>query len=110
MTRGGCAYILGSNSLVLYVGVTSDLVTRVLQHKIGAYRGFASRYSVDKLLYYDCSDSIAAAIAREKQIKGWRRQRKIELIAAMNPTFDDLAAAWFTAGDLAAARASLRGR
>jgi putative endonuclease len=71
--------------------VTSDLEKRVWEHKNKAVRGFTARYNVDRLLYYEFYPKITAAIAREKQLKGWLRQRKLDLIATMNPNFADLA-------------------
>lgn len=75
---------------VLYVGVTSDLVKRVHQHKTKAVKGFTLNYDVDKLAYYEMCNTIISAIEREKQIKGGSRKKKIELIEQMNPKWDDL--------------------
>lgn len=88
---GGYVYILtnkGNN--VLYVGVTADLVKRVYEHKHKMVEGFTKRYNVSNLVYFDRCDSIGGAIAREKQIKGWLRRKKIELIESMNPEWKDL--------------------
>ena len=86
-------YILTTrNNTVLYTGVTSDLPARVWQHRSGAVKSsFTSRYSVTKLVYYEVTPNIAAAIAREKQIKSWKRSRKVELIENTNPDWHDLA-------------------
>jgi len=89
--KGGFTYIVASRSMVLYIGVTSDLEKRVWEHKNKAVRGFTARYNVDQLLYYEFFPAIADAIVREKQLKGWLRQRKLDLIATMNPNFVDLA-------------------
>lgn len=89
--KGGFAYIVASRSMVLYTGVTSDLEKRIWQHKNKAVPGFTARYNVDRLMHYEFYEDIGAAIAREKQIKGWLRKRKLELIARENPHFIDLA-------------------
>lgn len=93
--KGGFCYIVASRSLVLYTGVTSDLEKRVWQHKNKAYPGFTSRYDVGRLMYYEFYETIDAAIAREKQIKGWLRKKKLALIAQMNPNFADVAPTLF---------------
>ena len=97
MLKGGFVYILGSHARVLYIGVTSDLEARMFQHKTKAFRGFTARYRVDRLLYREGFDDIRDAIAREKQLKGWVRRRKLALIETMNPDYADLAAGWFDA-------------
>jgi len=89
--KGGFTYIVASHSMVLYIGVTNDLESRAWQHKNKAVAGFTARYNVDRLLYYEFFPAIGGAIAREKQLKGWLRQRKLDLIAKMNPNFVDLA-------------------
>jgi putative endonuclease len=78
---------------VFYTGVTSDLRRRVWEHKTGTGSGFASRYRTTKLVYFEVTNSITAAILREKQIKGGSRQKKLHLIMTMNPGWDDLAEA-----------------
>jgi putative endonuclease len=93
--KGGFTYIVASRSMVLYTGVTSDLEKRVWQHKNKAIPGFTARYDVDRLLHYEFYEGIEAAIAREKQIKGWVRRKKLALIAQMNPDFVDLAPTLF---------------
>jgi len=84
-------YVLTNfNRSVLYVGVTSDLVTRVAQHRSGAFPGsFTARYRVDMLVHFECFDDIYAAIAREKQLKGWTRAKKLALIERDNPSWED---------------------
>ncbi len=74
----------------LYVGVTSDLLGRAYQHKTGAVAGFTSRYHVHLLVWFECYDDSLTAIAREKEIKKWRRQWKINLIEESNPEWIDL--------------------
>lgn len=93
--KGGFAYIVASRSMVLYTGVTSDLKKRIWQHKNKAIPGFTARYNVDQLLHYELYETIEAAIAREKQIKGWVRKKKLALIAQGNPGFNDLAPTLF---------------
>jgi len=82
-------YILASRSRCLYVGVTNDVVRRVAQHRAGLV-SFTARYRVRHLVYVEETADVRAAIAREKQIKGWIRGRKIELIEAVNPGWEDL--------------------
>ena len=80
---------------VIYTGVTNDIVRRIWEHKSGTVRGFTSRYKCSQLLYHEEFADINKAIAREKQIKGWKRDKKIELIVSLNPDRQDLAADWF---------------
>ena len=89
-TKGGWLYILGSAKLVLYIGVTADLQKRVLEHKNGVFGGFTKRYNVDKLLYFERYENIGDAIKREKQLKNWHREWKLNLISRHNPTYGDL--------------------
>ena len=86
-----CVYIMTNNyNTVLYTGVTSDLQQRVWQHKCGQGSAFASKYRTTKLVYFEVTDSIKAAIAREKKIKGGSRQKKLDLINSLNPEWKDL--------------------
>ena len=75
---------------VLYVGITSNLIKRVWEHKNQVVDGFTKRYNLNKLVYYEIYDDIETAINREKQIKSWPRKKKIELIHFLNPHLDDL--------------------
>ena len=84
----------GPRSHVLYTGVTGNLPHRVFQHKNKLVNGFTSRYNLTRLVYYEEFVYPDAAIAREKEIKGWRRGKKIQLIEAMNPHWRDLAEKW----------------
>jgi len=86
--------ILSSRTRRLYVGVTNDLERRVTEHKRRETPGFTSRYNVDRLVYYEETSDVRAALERERHIKGWVRVRKIELVQSMNPTWEDLAAGW----------------
>ena len=106
--RSYCVYILASRSRALYVGVTGNLLARVLQHKTGTVDGFTSRYRADRLVHFEETDYVHAALAREKQIKGWRRERKVALIERANPTWEDLAADWYDRAALGKAGSSLR--
>ena len=90
-TRTGTVYLLASQrNGTLYLGVTSDLVGRVRQHRQGATPGFATRYGVHRLVWFEEHPRIVDAIAREKQLKKWRRAWKLELIEAANPGWVDL--------------------
>jgi putative endonuclease len=88
-------YILASRTRVLYIGVTSDLTNRIWQHKQKAIAGFTARYNVDRLVYCEETGDAFAAIAREKQLKGWLRAKKVALIEADNPGWQDLSVGWF---------------
>jgi len=74
----------------LYIGVTNDLLKRVGQHKSNAIEGFTKRYAVHSLVYFEETSDISSAISREKQLKNWRRNWKIELIESKNPSWKDL--------------------
>ena len=87
-------YILCNKArTVLYIGVTNGLTKRVLQHRSGKTEGFTLRYHCDRLVHYERFAKPSEAIAREKQLKGWRRHKKEELIARQNPQWEDLAVA-----------------
>ena len=90
-------YIMASRSRVLYTGVTNDLARRVNEHKRGLTRGFTSRYRITRLVYFEEFGDVRDAIAREKQLKGWVRARKVRLIEQKNPTWKDVADTWFAA-------------
>jgi putative endonuclease len=84
-------YILASGKHgTLYIGVTNDLVRRIYQHKNKIIKGFTSRYNVNRLVWYEGYDDPASAIEREKELKKWRREWKINLIERDNPNWDDL--------------------
>jgi putative endonuclease len=82
-------YILASRSRSLYIGVTNNLVRRLLLHRDGRVHTSA-RYRIVRLVYVETTDDVQAAIAREKQLKGWLRRKKLALISAANPGWDDL--------------------
>ena len=89
--KQGYVYILTNrHNTVLYTGVTSDLKKRVWEHQQKLVEGFTKHYNVEKLVYYEAADDIASAIAREKQIKAGSRQKKIDLVNALNPQWRDL--------------------
>ena len=87
-------YILASLSQVLYTGVTNDLLRRVSEHRAGKPGSFTARYQITRLVYYEEHRSILAAIAREKAIKHWTREQRVQLIEASNPGWLDLASDW----------------
>ncbi|MDA0245777.1 MAG: GIY-YIG nuclease family protein [Chloroflexi bacterium] len=87
-------YIMSSDSGTLYTGVTNDLQRRVYQHKHKLIEGFTSQYDVNRLVYFESCGDIRDAIQREKQIKAWRRSKKIALIEEMNPKWEDLSIGW----------------
>jgi len=84
----------GPRSASLYTGITGNLTRRVWQHKNHLIHGFTSRYNLTRLIYYEAFAYPDAAIEREKEIKGWRREKKLRLIQSMNPRWDDLAKDW----------------
>jgi len=92
--RPSYVYIMTGRSDALYTGVTSILEKRASQHKQKAVYGFTRRYNLTSLVYYEIHEDMTAAIAREKQIKGWTRAKKIELIESVNPEWRDLSEDW----------------
>jgi len=82
------------NNTTIYIGLTSNLIKRVLEHKTKKYKGFTSKYNCDKLVYFEEFTSIDQAISREKQLKSGNRKRKEELINSINPEWDDLSEGW----------------
>jgi putative endonuclease len=96
MERSSYVYMMCSSSRrALYTGVTARLHQRVFEHKNDLVEGFSSQYKCHRLVYFERFANIVDAIAREKQIKGWRREKKDELVETMNPAWSDLAADWF---------------
>ena len=89
------AYILSSKSGTLYTGITNDLERRVYQHKRKTIEGFTRRYNITQLVFFESTNDVAMAIAREKQIKGMLRSKKVELIKTMNPEWEDLSKNWY---------------
>ncbi|OFV83118.1 MAG: endonuclease [Acidobacteria bacterium RIFCSPHIGHO2_12_FULL_67_30] len=93
--RAYYVYILANKTKRLYTGVTNNLLRRVYEHKHGLVPGFTKRYNLTRLVYFESTENVRAALAREKQIKGWLRAKKIALIESVNPQWNDLSADWF---------------
>jgi len=87
-------YLIASRSRTLYCGVTNDIERRVAQHRNGTFGGFTSQYRCTRLVWVEHFGLIEAAISREKEIKGWRREKKVALIEGENPTWEDLSEGW----------------
>ena len=83
-------YIVASRSRNVYIGVTNSLIRRIREHRDGAHDGHTARYKIHRLVYFERFAYINNAIAREKQLKGWTRARKLDLISSANPTWEDL--------------------
>ena len=94
MQRTFYVYILANRTRRLYIGVTGNLVRRLFEHRTGIKTGFAHRYNIQRLVYWESTIDPRIAIAREKQLKGWRREKKIHLIESMNPDWEDLSIGW----------------
>lgn len=88
-------YILTNRSRTLYTGVTNDLIRRVYEHKQKLVPGFTEKYNISRLVYFEETSDVRDAIAREKQIKGWTRAKKIALIESINPEWKDLSDGWY---------------
>jgi putative endonuclease len=88
-------YIMASQRRVLYIGITSHIERRVRQHKSHAFGGFTAKYNVTNLVYFERYGSVMKAIRREKELKDWRREKKIALIEATNPKWRDLSYGWY---------------
>ena len=94
-TKDYFVYILSNQHGMLYAGVTSDLRRRLEEHRRGQGSKFAAKFKITRLLYYETTPDIQSALAREKEIKSWRREKKLALIRSINPTFTDLSADLF---------------
>ena len=95
MPEQAYVYIMASSFQKLYIGITTEIEVRVSQHKNGTYpNSFTSRYKINKLVYFERFALVPEAIAREKQLKNWSRIKKLRLIVAQNPTWQDLSADW----------------
>jgi putative endonuclease len=88
-------YVMASRSHTLYIGVSGDLHKRVFQHKWKEHGGFTARYNCDRLVWFEGHQDVQRAIAREKELKGWRRSKKIALIESSNPGWIDLSRDWY---------------
>jgi putative endonuclease len=85
-------YVLASDTGVLYVGMTNDLLRRMHEHRTGIGGDFSKKYGTTRLIYYETTPDVHSSISREKQIKAWRRRKKLDLVRRLNPTFRDLGA------------------
>jgi len=95
MEKNYYVYLLTNwNNKVMYVGVTSNLERRLYEHKNKLVEGFTKKYNVGKLVYFETTNDVMAAIEREKQIKKWRREKKNQLVMGMNPEWKDLSLEW----------------
>jgi putative endonuclease len=88
-------YIMTNRSKTLYTGVTNNLIRRVREHKMGTGSGFAAKYQVNRLVYFERFEDVHNALEREKRIKGWLRIKKIALIVSVNPAWRDLSLQWY---------------
>jgi putative endonuclease len=93
-------YIVASRSLTLYIGMTGGLRKRVFEHKRKLHEGFSATYNCNRLVWFERFVDPSNAIAREKQLKGWTRAKKIALIVRTNPTWIDLSETWYTQDEL----------
>ena len=103
-------YIIASASRVLYTGVTNDIERRIWEHKTKQLEGFTKKYNCTRLVYFEKFDRVEDAIAREKEIKGWLRKKKIALIECANGAWRDLSWKWFDAEVLRFAQDDRKGR
>jgi len=95
MSKTYFVYLLANwNNKVIYLGVTNNLERRLYEHTNKLVKGFTEKYNVNKLVYFEETQDIAAAIVREKEIKKWRREKKNQLVNRMNPNWEDLSAEW----------------
>ena len=88
-------YVLASKAGVLYTGITNDIKKRIFQHKTKLNEGFTQKYDVNSLMYFETFSEPCAAISREKQIKAYRREKKVALIDSINPDWADLSEGWY---------------
>jgi putative endonuclease len=89
-------YLLSNTSKMIYIGVTNNLERRVFEHKSKQREGFTKKYNLHQLVYYEETDDIGRALEREKQLKGWKRQKKVALIESKNPKWKDLSEGWYS--------------
>ena len=103
-----CVYIMSNIHRTIYTGVTSDLVRRAFQHQEGSIPGFTAKYGLKRPVYFEVTSDVRSAIAREKQIKGWSRAKKVALIESANPNWADLGLDWSDEAKAGATDSSLR--
>jgi putative endonuclease len=97
--RSYYVYILANLARTLYTGVTNNLERRLAEHQQGENESFTARYGMKRLVYYEETNNVHTVLAREKQIKGWLRAKKVTLIESLNPEWKDLSQAWFDASE-----------
>lgn len=90
-------YILANSTKMTYIGITNNIERRVFEHKKGLIEGYTKKYNISKLVYLETGSDINMAIKREKQLKGWIRAKKVNLIESVNPNWDDLSLEWVVA-------------
>ncbi len=95
-SRDYYVYLLTNRSGTLYTGVTNDIQRRMYEHKNKLVKGFTKRYNIDMLVYYEVTSDIGEGLTREKQIKAWRRSKRISLIESANPQWRDLSEGWYS--------------
>ncbi len=91
-------YILSNKSRMLYIGVTNNLERRLFEHREKFVSGFPERFGLTRLVYYEITGTVEAAITREKELKGWVRRKKVALIHSFNPEWNDLSVEWMSPG------------
>ena len=96
-TKHYYVYLMASRSRTLYTGLSNSIGRRVWEHKQGLVPGFTKKYTVHRLVYFEVYNDVRRAIEREKEIKAWRREKKVELVNSVNPTWHDLAEQWYEA-------------
>ena len=94
MPRQYYVYLMASQSRTLYVGMTNDLRRRVYEHKAKLMKGFTRKYNITRLVHFEATSEVRSALAREKEIKAWRREKKVALIESENPGWRDLSEEW----------------
>ena len=94
MSKQYYVYIMTNRSGTSYIGVTNDLVRRVREHKAKRVEGFTRKYNITQLVYHEAGTDVREAIAREKQLKAWRRSKKVDLMNSLNPRWSDLSEGW----------------
>jgi len=95
-TRDYYVYLLTNRSGTLYTGVTNDIQRRLYEHRNKLVEGFTKKYNIDMLVYYEATSDVGEALIREKQIKAWRRSKRIALIESTNPQWRDLSEGWYS--------------